>query len=257
MSGGARTGGAPRRAEIARVQGLIFDFDGVLVDTEWAIYQSWVRLYAREGQQISLETYAPCLGAGYSHWDPAAHLEKLTGKRFNWEEETPARQAQIEADLAEMGLMPGSMELLDWCAAEGIALTVASSSSRRWVQGWLERLGIVDRFVGTFCRTDGYAVKPDPSLFLAAQSCLGLPKENCLIIEDSENGTISAQNAHIPCVAIPNRMTAGTNLSRATWREENLAALHARLQEARTLPDNLRILSIRYSHEDPRSQQPR
>lgn len=65
-----------------RPKGIIFDFDGVLVDTEWAIYQSWLRLYRREGQDISIETYAPCLGAGYSHWDPAAHLESLTGKNM-------------------------------------------------------------------------------------------------------------------------------------------------------------------------------
>ncbi len=217
-------------AGMARVRGLIFDFDGVLVDTEWAIYQSWVRLYEREGQQIDIATYAPCLGAGYSHWDPAAHLERLTGKQYDWEKETPARQAQIEADLAQMGLMPGAIELLDWCAAQGIALTVASSSSRRWVQGWLERLGIFGRFAGTFCRTDGYAVKPDPALFHAAQACLALPAEECLIIEDSENGTIAAQNAGIPCVAIPNRMTAQSNLSRACYREASLSALLARLQ---------------------------
>ncbi len=224
------SGPGPSCASRSRVRGLIFDFDGVLVDTEWAIYQSWVRLYEREGQQISVETYAPCLGAGYSHWDPAAYLESLTGKHYDWEKETPARQAQIEADLEQMGLMPGALELLDWCAAEGIGLTVASSSSRRWVQGWLERLGIFGRFCGTFCRTDGYAVKPDPALFLAAQACLGLPAGECLIIEDSENGTISARNAGIPCVAIPNRMTAGCNLSRATWQETSLSTLLARLQ---------------------------
>ncbi len=219
------------RATMRRPRGLIFDFDGVLVDTEWAIYQSWVRLYAREGQQIPIETYAPCLGAGYSRWNPATHLEHLTGKQYDWDKETPARQAQIEADLEQMGLMPGALELLDWCARQGIALTVASSSSRRWVQGWLERLGIFERFVGTFCRTDGYAVKPDPALFLAAQECLGLPAGDCLIIEDSENGTISAQKAGIPCVAIPNRMTVGCNLTRATWREASLRALVARLKD--------------------------
>ncbi len=215
-----------------RPRGIIFDFDGVLVDTEWAIFQSWRRLYAREGQEIDIATYAPCLGAGYSHWDPAAHLEGLTGKRYDWALETPARQAEIEADLAEMGLMPGALELLDWCAVQGIGLTVASSSSRRWVQGWLERLGIFDRFAGTFCRTDGYPVKPAPALFLAAQQCLGLVAADCLVIEDSENGTISAQNAGIPCVAIPNRMTAECDFSRAAWREASLVSLRERLQNA-------------------------
>lgn len=211
-------------------RGIIFDFDGVLVDTEWAIYQSWVQLYAREGQEISIETYSPCLGAGYSHWNPAEHLEKLTGRKYDWEVETPARQAVLEADLARSGLMDGAAELLDWCAGQGIGLTVASSSSRRWVQGWLERLGIYERFAGVFTRTDGYAVKPNPALFLAAQQCLGLPKEDCLIVEDSENGTISARNAGIPCVAIPNRMTQSSNLSRATYRLPSLSALLRALQ---------------------------
>lgn len=206
-------------------KGIIFDFDGVLVDTEWAIYQSWVHLYAREGQEISIATYAPCLGAGYSHWDPAAHLEKLTGKKYDWEKETPARQAMLEADLERSGLMDGALELLDWCAEQGIGLTVASSSSRRWVQGWLEKLGIYDRFAGVFTRTDGYPVKPNPALFEAAQQCLGLEKVDCLIIEDSENGTIAALNAAIPCVAIPNRMTESSSFSRAAYRSASLRSL--------------------------------
>lgn len=212
-------------------KGIIFDFDGVLVDTEWAIYQSWVHLYAREGQEISIATYSPCLGAGYSHWDPAAHLEKLTGKHYNWELETPARQAMLEADLERMGLMDGALELLDWCREQGIGLTVASSSSRRWVQGWLEKLRIYDRFASVFTRTDGYAVKPNPALFEAAQQCLALPKEECLIVEDSENGTIAARNAGIPCVAIPNRMTESSDFSRAAYRCASLKALLKQLQE--------------------------
>lgn len=208
-----------------RPKGIIFDFDGVLVDTEWAIYQSWVHLYAREGQEISIATYSPCLGAGYSHWDPAAHLEKLTGKTYNWEQETTARQAMLEADLERMGLMPGAAELMDWCDARGIGMTVASSSSRRWVQGWLEKLGIYHRFAGIYTRTDGYPVKPNPALFLAAQECLGLPQAECLIVEDSENGTIAAQNAAIPCAAIPNRMTLASDFSRAAYRFHSLNAL--------------------------------
>lgn len=213
------------------VRGIIFDFDGVLVDTEWAIYQSWVTLYAREGQEISIATYAPCLGAGYSRWDPAAHLEQLTGKQYDWAVETPRRQAQLEADLAARGLMDGAAELFAWCRAQGIGMAVASSSSRRWVAGWLERLGVYDVFDGVFCRTDGYPVKPDPALFLAAQSCLGLPKEDCLIVEDSENGTLAAHNAGIPCVAIPNRMTAAGDFSCAAYRSASLSALLQALKD--------------------------
>ncbi len=206
-------------------RGVIFDFDGVLVDTEWAIYQSWVKLFAREGQEISIETYSPCLGAGYSHWNPADYLESLTGKTYDWEIETPARQAVLEAELELMGLMPGAQELMNWCQAQHIPMAVASSSSRRWVAGWLNKLNIYDKFAGVFTRTDGYPVKPDPSLFLAARECLNVPAEDCLIIEDSENGTISAQRAQISCVAVPNRMTRHSDFSRAALVVDNLQEL--------------------------------
>ena len=126
--------------------------------------------------------------------------------------------------------MEGAAELLDWCAEQGVGITVASSSSRRWVQGWLERLSIYNRFAGVFTRTDGYPVKPNPALFEAAQQCLGLQKNECLIIEDSENGTIAAQNAGIPCVAIPNRMTAHSDFSRAAYRSTSLRSLLSTLR---------------------------
>lgn len=206
-------------------KGIIFDFDGVLVDTEWAIYQSWVRLFAREGQEISIATYSPCLGAGYSHWNPADHLEKLTGRKYDWDTENAERQKFIESELSLHGLMPGAERLLKWCDARGIRTAVASSSSRRWVGGWLERLGITDRFDAVFCRTDGFPVKPDPALFIAAQEALGFPKDRCLIVEDSENGTIAAQNAGIRCVAIPNRMTASSDFTRAALQADSLTEL--------------------------------
>lgn len=214
---------------LLKPRGIIFDFDGVIVDTEWAIYQSWVHLFAREGQEISIETYSPCLGAGYSHWNPADYLEKLTGKTYDWALETSARQAMLEADLERSGLMPGVRELMDFCHAHSIGMTVASSSSRRWVSGWLNKLGIEQEFNGVFCRTDGYPVKPDPALFLAAQNCLNLPAHECLVIEDSENGVLAAHNAAIPCAAVPNRMTKHADFSSASVQFENLRELLAHL----------------------------
>lgn len=215
-----------------RPLGLIFDFDGVMVDTEQAIFHSWECLFEREGRRITIADYSPCLGAGYSRWNPADYLESLTGKRYDWEQEDALRKAQIETDLAAGGLMAGVRELMDYCHARGIAMTVASSSSRHWVEGWLRRLGIYDEFVGVFTRTDGYAVKPDPALFLAARACLGLPKEDCLVIEDSENGTIAAAAAGIPCVAVPCRMTQHMDFSRAVYQADSLVSLLAALRGA-------------------------
>lgn len=215
------------------VRGLIFDFDGLLVDTEWAIYQSWLRLYEREGCSLPLTLFNSCLGSGYTHWDPGRYLEEQTGKTYDWEAEHAARQVEIERDLLGEGLLPGAAELLDAAHALGLPMAVASSSSRRWVQGWLVRLGIFERFRGTFCRTDGYAVKPAPDLFLAARECLGVPSCDCLVLEDSQNGVEAARRAGIPCVAIPNRVTEGGDFSAATWRASSLHDVRSLLQTGR------------------------
>lgn len=205
------------------IQGIVFDFDGVLVDTEWVIYCSWVRLYEREGCQIPLKEFNACLGSGYSYWDPGEYLEKLTGKTYDWEKENAARQVEIERDLEQAGLMHGAKELFDFLEAHGIPMAVASSSSRRWVEGWLRKLGIFDRFQGTFCRTDGYAVKPAPDLFLAAAQCLHLPPSQCLVLEDSANGVMAAHHAGMPCIALPNRVTCLADFSTALCKMNDLS----------------------------------
>ncbi len=211
---------------------MIFDFDGVLLDTEWAIFNSWAELYRREGCTLSVQDYEVCLGAGYSRWDPAAHLEFLTGKSYDWDSENASRQVSIERTLASQSLMPGAPELLTWCREHAIRMVVASSSSRRWVAGWLEHLKADRFFERLFCRTDGFAVKPAPDLFLAAREFLDIPARDCLVIEDSANGVLAARNAGIPCLAIPNRMTAASDLSAATVRLPSLTAALALLQSA-------------------------
>lgn len=213
---------SPGEKGLRWVRGLIFDFDGLLVDTEWAIYQSWLRLYRREGCALPLELFNTCLGSGYTHWDPGQYLEEQTGKTYDWEAENAARQIEIERDLLGAGLLPGARELLAEAEMRGLPMAVASSSSRRWVEGWLRRLGIFERFCGTFCRTDGYAVKPAPDLFLAARECLNIPASNCLVLEDSRNGVEAARRAGLPCVAIPNRVTEVGDFSAATFRAESL-----------------------------------
>ncbi len=216
-------------------RGIIFDFDGVLVDTEWAIFSSWVDLYHREGCELSLEEYSPCLGAGYTRWNPANHLERITGKSFDWEQENTLRQASIERQLMCSGLMPGARELLEWCRASAIRLTVASSSSRHWVVGWLNRLDAMHYFPEIFCRTDGYAVKPNPALFLAARDFLSLPNEDCLVVEDSTNGLLAARAAGIKSVAIPCCLTRDLDLSAADMHMESLGELYSYLSECQKL----------------------
>ena len=191
-----------------RPEAIILDFDGLMVDTEWAIFRSWQRVYEQEGHELPLELFNQCLGSGYTHWDPALHLESLTSKSYDWDAITDKRQAELEAELLEEGLLPGVQELIEQALVAQIPLAVASSSSRRWVQGWLEKLGIFSHFQAVVCRTDGFAVKPAPDLFLEAARQLDKAPALCLVFEDSLNGVQAASQAGMCCVAVPNRVTS-------------------------------------------------
>lgn len=101
---------SPRTAPASNA--VIFDFDGLLVDTEYAIYSSWERVFASCGHPLPLDLFNQCLGGGYTHWNPGEHLEKLTGRTFDWETVNSRRQEEIVRDLEHAGLLPGAGELI-------------------------------------------------------------------------------------------------------------------------------------------------
>jgi putative hydrolase of the HAD superfamily len=135
-------------------QAVLFDFDGVLVDTEWAIYQAWRRMFEAHGHELPLAVYTRCIGSDFATWSPKTHLEELTGRAFDWHDLDARRQREIMAELGDAGPMAGVPEVLGRLAAHGLPLAVVSSSSHRWVDGWLVKLGLAGRFETTVCRGD-------------------------------------------------------------------------------------------------------
>lgn len=194
---------------------VLFDFDGILVDTEWAIYQAWQRTFLAHGHQLPLAIYTRCIGSDFDTWSPKTHLEELTGNSFDWHQLDEARQIEIRRDLEQAGPMPGVVPLLDSLHARGIRLAVVSSSSHRWVDGWLERLQLAERFEVVVCRGDAPRIKPAPDLWLEALRQLELPASDGLAIEDSLNGVISAKAAGLSIWAVPNRTTSLLDFSSA------------------------------------------
>lgn len=186
---------------------VMFDFDGVLVDTEWAIYQSWRRLFERHGHDLPLEIYTRCIGSDFTTWSPKTHLEDLTGTSFDWHDIDALRQVEIMDELESAGEMPGVAAVLGRLEARGVPRAVVSSSSHRWVDGWLGKLGLLERFTTVVCRGDAPRIKPAPDLYLEAARRLGVEPARCLVIEDSLNGTHSAKAAGMTVWAVPNRVT--------------------------------------------------
>ena len=202
---------------------VLFDFDGVILDTEWPIYQSWKRLYVREGQTLEQAMYVKCIGSDFDTWSPENYLEELTGKTFDWEKENAARQVEIMRDLENSKPMPGAADLIKFLADKPTA--VVSSSSHHWVDGWLEKLGLTTHFNTTVCRGDAPRIKPAPDLFLEAAQRLETEPVHCLVIEDSMNGLLSAHQAGMKVLAVPNKLTSVLDFSSADWTAESLDGL--------------------------------
>lgn len=204
---------------------VLFDFDGVIVDTEWAIYQAWRRTFLAHGHDLPLELYTHCIGSDFATWSPKTHLEDLTGASFDWHQLDAARQQEIMGELEGEGAMPGVVCLLDALRRNQIRLAVVSSSSHHWVDGWLEKLLLSSYFETTVCRGDASRIKPAPDLYQEAARRLGLPPGECLVIEDSFNGLVAAKDAGMRVWAVPNRVTAALDFSRADRLLASLADL--------------------------------
>jgi HAD superfamily hydrolase (TIGR01509 family) len=210
------------------IRGLIFDFDGLILDTEVTMFQAWCELYRERGCDLPLERWARCIGRGRDwreHFDPFGYLEELVGAPCDHAEVERWTERRHHELLAAQAPRPGVVAYLDAARTLGLGLAVASSSSRAWVAGHLERLGLVDRFALLRCGEDGARHKPSPDLYLAALDGLGVPPDEALAFEDSPNGVRAAQAAGIFCVAVPNPVTARLDLSHADLRLGSLAEL--------------------------------
>ncbi|CAN5435886.1 HAD family hydrolase [soil metagenome] len=205
------------------LKGIIFDFDGLIVDTESAVYEGWRELYVEHGHDLVLGDYVACVGTTRDFdYDPAASLDALVGRGLDWDDLHPRKDRRIREMLERAETLPGVRELLAEAADEGVACAVASSSPHAWVDHWLDRLGLVGSFVSVVCRDDVERAKPAPDLFLRAAQDLGCGTGEVVVLEDSRNGLLAALAAEIRCVAVPNQITGGSNFAGAWKRFESL-----------------------------------
>jgi HAD superfamily hydrolase (TIGR01509 family) len=201
---------------------LVFDFDGLIIDTEVPVFQAWSEVYERHGERLSADFWASIIGYGDAHFDPMADLERRLGRPLDREAlQSTRRQRQAELTIA-LEILPGVREWRREAAARGVRLGVASSSNRRWVTGHLERLGL-EGWDCIRCGGDVEHTKPAPDLYLAVLECLGVASGDAIAVEDSRVGVEAAKAAGLFCVAVPSSLTAGHDFSRADLVVRSLA----------------------------------
>ncbi|MCS6924734.1 MAG: HAD family phosphatase [Candidatus Binatia bacterium] len=202
--------------------GVIFDLDGVLIDSEGLYYRAYSEVLQRYGVTVSrreYEEYWIARGCG-PEYIVAKHRLPITPDELR-QLRSPIYQRLLET---EATLMPYVEETLARLAPH-FALTVATNSNRAHLQTVLHRFGLARFFPVTVAREDYTGAKPLPDAFLTAATKLGLPVSRCVVVEDTYRGVLAAANAGMACIAIPNEYTRHNDFRRARLVLPHLQAL--------------------------------
>jgi HAD superfamily hydrolase (TIGR01509 family) len=205
------------------IRALIFDFDGLILDTEVPVYQSWQELYLSHGCDLSLDLWLDYVGTNEGYFDPLADLERQLACSLDREPIEAARRNRETELIAQQKIMPGVEEYFSSARRLGLKVALASSASCNWVTGHLERLGLLGRFDNITAREDVTRTKPSPELFLTALESLQVKAAEAIVFEDSLHGVRAARQAGIFCVAVPNAVTRHLPLDQADFQLNSLA----------------------------------
>lgn len=207
------------------IRAVIFDFDGLILDTEGPIFQSWVEVYASYGQVLPKDLWVKLIGTWDNLFDPVAHLEDMLHKRLDWPS-IEVRRSRYESDLVlSQPVLPGVVDYLQDARRLGLMIGLASSSDRQWVLGHLERLSLRPYFDCIRVKDDVQHTKPAPDLFLAVMKSFGIEGCEGVVLEDSLHGITAAKIAGLYAVAVPHALTADLSFEGADLRLSSLAEM--------------------------------
>lgn len=197
------------------IQALIFDFDGLILDTETPEFVCWQNIYREHGFEFPSEKWGSIVGGnGHSDFDAAEYLVALTQGRLESASLRERNRRESHEMICSQGPLPGVWEYLREAKRLGLKLAIASSSDRAWVEKHGQRIDVLAHFDQVVTADDVGAgrTKPNPDLFLTALDRLRAPKEAAIVFEDSPNGVKAANQAGIFVVAVPNSVTSSLSL---------------------------------------------
>ncbi|MEK4878801.1 MULTISPECIES: HAD family hydrolase [Paenibacillus] len=207
------------------IKGIIFDFDGTIIDTETAWYTAFNEAYAEYGVDLTLEQYSTCIGTSLNSFNPYEYLMTDLKLAIDKEEFSKAVK-QRHSKLMELEtIRPGIQHYLDSAKAAGLRIGLASSSSLEWVEKYLNQLGIREYFECVRTADHVAKVKPDPELYNQTLACLGITADEAVAIEDSPNGSMAAAAAGIRCIVTPNEITNFLEFDKQHHKIDNLSLL--------------------------------
>jgi putative hydrolase of the HAD superfamily len=212
------------------IKAMVFDFDGVILDTESALLAAYGDVHRAHGMAYDHDGLMRAAGTEFD-FDPWKAFDR-TVDRTGLEHE---HRKYCDARFLELPILPGVEELLISAVKAGLPVGLASNSGSVYIENHLTRLNLRRLFSFLSCRESAAAPKPAPDLYLNVTRHFGLGPGEAIAFEDSATGTLAAKRAGLRVVAIPNPCTASHDFTAADLRIHSLAdwsvaALVAKLQ---------------------------
>jgi HAD superfamily hydrolase (TIGR01509 family) len=216
------------------LRALIFDFDGLIVDTETALIDSYAAVHAAHGLAFNRNRFIHAVGHADYAFDAWSAFGRLA-PRATLEQERHAIAAELRR---RQPVLPGVTALIAAARARSFHIGLASNSDHAWVESHLEERGLRAEFDFIACREDVPSPKPEPDLYRHVLQRFGLRGSEAVAFEDSHTGTLAAKRANLFVVSVPNASTAHHDFSITDLRvnsldEITLDALIARFVPAR------------------------
>ncbi|MCK5000102.1 MAG: HAD-IA family hydrolase [Anaerohalosphaera sp.] len=185
-----------------RCKAVIFDMDGVLVDSEELIIEAARAMFAERGLTVQAEDFLPFVGTGENRfiggvaekYDFAVDIVEVKKRTYD---------IYLEIIVGRLKPLGGVFEFIDKCRERGLKMAVASSADARKVAGNLNEIGLsMDEFGVILTGEDVEHKKPAPDIFLMAAKEIGIAPEDCLVVEDAVSGVAGAKAANSMCLGI-------------------------------------------------------
>lgn len=193
---------------------LVFDYDGLIVDSETPEFLCWQRVYQEHGLALPVEDWVYVVG-GAVVVDMRLELERRLGRGVDWDTVERRRVEHYRGLFEGQPLLPGVRALFDEARRRGWGIGVASNSTQGWVRPGLERFGLLGHVGALRARDTAARPKPHPDPYLEVLSELGADAAASFAFEDSAPGVASALAAGLTVVAVPNQLTRHHDLSAA------------------------------------------
>ena len=209
-----------------KIKGIIFDFDGTILDTESPELHAWLHLYEEFGVIFPIAKHKQNIGA-FNIDDEITHHLLANMKATNLSSLSILKKHHElkHTFLEQEEILPGVHDYLYFAKENGLKLGLASSASSEWITPNVDRLNIRNYFDSILTADNVDNIKPHPDLYLLSLSQLGINSYGVIAFEDSPNGVKASKSANIFTIAVPNKVTKDFNFDEADMRLDSLSEI--------------------------------